>query len=67
MPNRLFRFNGARWVKREDNVRMTMTNLDTRKSAKTEFVNNTNTIVVDGEAVSERQSLSKALRPRADL
>jgi hypothetical protein len=67
MPNRLFRFNGASWVKREDNVRMTMTNTDTRKSAKTEFVNNTNTIVVDGETVSERQSLSKALRPKADL
>lgn len=67
MPNRLFRFNGSRWVKREDNVRMTMTNLDTRKSAKTEFVNNTNTTVIDGESVPERQSLSKALRPRADL
>jgi hypothetical protein len=67
MPNRLFRFNGARWVKREDNVRMTMTNIDTRKSAKTEFVNNTNTITIDGETVPERQSLSKALRPKADL
>lgn len=67
MPNRLFRFNGARWVKREDNVRMTLTNTDTRASAKTEFVNNTNTLNVDGETVSERQSLSKALRPRADL
>lgn len=27
MPNRLFRFNGTRWVKMEDNVRMTMSNM----------------------------------------
>jgi len=26
-PNRLFRFNGSRWVKMEDNVRMTMSNM----------------------------------------
>jgi hypothetical protein len=26
LPNRLFRFNGTRWVKQEDNVRMTMSN-----------------------------------------
>jgi hypothetical protein len=26
--NRLFRFNGSRWVKFEDNVRMTMNNLE---------------------------------------
>jgi hypothetical protein len=26
-PNRLFRFNGTRWVKMEDNVRMTMSNM----------------------------------------
>jgi hypothetical protein len=26
-PNRLFRYNGSRWVKMEDNVRMTMSNM----------------------------------------
>ena len=26
LPNRLFRYNGTRWVKQEDNVRMTMSN-----------------------------------------
>lgn len=26
-PNRLFRFNGSRWIKMEDNVRMTMSNM----------------------------------------
>jgi hypothetical protein len=67
MPNRLFRFNGARWVKREDDIRMTMTNTDSRNTLRTSFTNNTNTNTIDGEQVSERQSLSKALRPRADL
>ena len=27
LPNRLFRFNGTRWIKYEDDVRMTMSNL----------------------------------------
>ena len=72
MPNRLFRFNGAKWTKVEDAVRMTMTNNDTRQTQKTSFINNTNTNTfknADGttEAVEERQSLSKALKPRADL
>lgn len=41
LPNRLFRFDGARWVKQEDDVRMTMTQTDTRQTLKTSFVNNT--------------------------
>jgi hypothetical protein len=46
-PNRLFRFDGTRWVRKEDNVRMTMTNDDptnpltsTRKTQKGTFINN---------------------------
>jgi hypothetical protein len=41
LPNRLFVWDGTRWVKQEDNVRMTMTNTDTRQTLKTSFVNNT--------------------------
>ena len=41
MPRRLFRFDGARWVKIEDDVRMTMSNNDTRNTYKTGFINNT--------------------------
>jgi hypothetical protein len=67
MPNRLFRFNGAAWTKFEDSVRMTMTNNDTRNTQKTGFINNTNTNTFGTEQVPERQSLSKALKPRADL
>ena len=66
MPNRLFRYDGRRWVKQEDSVRMTLTNTDTRSHQKGTFVNNTNTDTIGGEVVEERQSLSKALRPKAD-
>lgn len=40
LPSRLFRFDGARWIKVEDSVRMTMTNNDTRNTLKTGFINN---------------------------
>lgn len=40
LPNRLFRWNGAKWVKQEDNLRMTLTNTDDRQTLKTSFVNN---------------------------
>lgn len=79
-PYRLFRYNGSRWVKVEDKVRMTMNNLgpsdvgvgdefegkDVRQTQKAGFINNTNTATIDGHTVKERQSLSKALRPEAD-
>jgi hypothetical protein len=41
LPNRLFRFDNTRWVRVEDDVRMTMTNNDTRATLKTGFINNT--------------------------
>ena len=75
MPNRLFRYDGRHWVKFEDNVRMTVaqtgetqtTNPDkVRRTQKGTFVNNSNTATIAGEVVSERQALSKALKPRAD-
>jgi hypothetical protein len=42
LPNRLFRFDGTRWVKVEDNVRMSTTNNDARNTFKTAFANNIN-------------------------
>ena len=68
-PNRLFRFDGKRFVKIEDNVRMTMTQTDTRNTSKTGFINNTNTTTsdLDGSTTTpERVALSKLLKPRAD-
>ncbi len=42
LPNRLYRYDGVRWIKYEDNVRTTMTNTDTRSTLKTGFINNSN-------------------------
>ena len=66
MPNRLFRYSGNRWVKIEDSVRHTLSNTDDRKTQRTGFVNNTNESTISGDTVTERQSLSKALKPKAD-
>ena len=80
LPTRLFRYSGTRWIKIEDNVRMTMNNLgesdvgtgdrfvgkDVRQTQKADFVNNAKTATINGKVVKERQSLSKALRPEAD-
>ena len=66
MPNRLFRQDGSRWVKQEDSVRMTMTNTDTKATQKGTFVNNASQNVIGDETVTERQPLSKILKPKAD-
>jgi hypothetical protein len=51
MPNRLFRYDGTRWIKVEDAVRMTMTNNDTRQTQKTGFINNTQHIYDQAVAI----------------
>ena len=84
LPKRLFRFSGSRWVKVEDVLRMTMSNMgeedvvaggspndvflnkEVRVTQKTSFVNNTTVNNINGKQVKEKQSLSKALRPKAD-
>jgi hypothetical protein len=80
LPHRLFRFNGTRWAKVEDKVRMTLNNLgasdvgpgdryegkDNRQTLRTSFINNKNVSRIDGRDVKEKQSLSRALKPEAD-
>lgn len=66
LPNRLFRYDGTRWVKMEDAVRMTLSNTNNRNTQKTGFINNTNTTTVAGQTIEQRQSLSQALKPKAD-
>jgi hypothetical protein len=66
LPNRLFRFDGTRWVKIEDSVRITTTNNDSRANYKTSFVNNTTTDTINGLTVNQRQALTDALKPKAD-
>ena len=45
---------------------MTLTGTNNRTNQKGTFINNTTTNTIAGESVVERQSLSKALRPKAD-
>ena len=66
LPNRLFRFDGARWVKIEDSVRITTTNNDSRSNYKTSFVNNSSSATINGLTTKQRQSLTDALKPKAD-
>jgi len=66
LPNRLFRFDGTRWVKIEDSVRITTTNNDSRANYKTSFVNNATTDTINGLTVNQRQALTEALKPKAD-
>ena len=66
MPQRLFRFTTDRWEMMEDSVRVTLSNTNNKTTQLGSFVNNTNTDVIAGDTVEERQSLSKALRPQAD-
>jgi hypothetical protein len=69
LPNRLFRYSGKKWAKMEDSVR---TNLDNgnpnNKTMRNNFVNNTNTLTLaNGDTIPSRQTLSQALRPKADI
>ena len=66
LPNRLFRFDSVRWVKVEDAVRLTTTNNNSRSTYKTGFVNNATTSTINGLTVAQRQSLTDALKPKAD-
>jgi hypothetical protein len=66
LPNRLFRFDGVRWIKIEDAVRLTTTNTDTRNTFKTQFTNTTGTTTINGLTIQQRQSLTDALKPQAD-
>ena len=60
MPNRLFRYDGRKWVKFIDKLRMTMTNNNSRLTQKLSFINNTNKTVIGTKEMDERQTLSKA-------
>jgi hypothetical protein len=66
-PNRLFRYDGKRWVKIEDSVRANLNNGVTNDTLRSTFVNNTYTVnTTDMGNIPSRQSLSEILKPRAD-
>lgn len=67
LPNRLFRFDGNRWVRIEDNVRTDLNNGPNNKTLRSGFVNNTAEVRTnDRGMIPSRQSLSEILKPRAD-
>ena len=66
-PNRLFRYDGTRWVKVEDDVRTSLTPGAGNQTQRSGFVNNSNTYTtVDGKTYEERQGLSDVLTAKAD-
>ena len=66
-PNRLFRYDGTRWVKVEDDVRTSLTPGASNQTQRSGFVNNSNTYTtVDGKTYEERQGLSDVLTAKAD-
>jgi len=67
LPNRLFRFDGRRWTKIEDAVRTDLTPGPNNETQRSRFVNETGTFTnAEGQTQPIRQSLSKALTPKAD-
>jgi len=67
LPNRLFRYDGRRWVTVEEKIRANVTPGSSSGTLRNSFVNNTNTFTnVEGDTLDERQSLSKVFKLRAD-
>jgi hypothetical protein len=66
LPNRLFRYNGSRWVKVEDSVRSPLTPGTGTRQIDT-FTNNTaKTTRDDNVEIDQRQGLSQILSARED-
>ena len=66
-PNRLFRYDGRRWIKIEEKVRTNLTNGATNYTQRSRFVNNEYTVnTKDLGNIPSRQSLSQILEPKAD-
>lgn len=66
-PNRLFRYDGRKWIKIEENVRTNLTNGATNYTQRSRFVNNEYTVKTkDLGNIPSRQSLSQILEPKAD-
>jgi hypothetical protein len=67
VPDRLFRYDGTRWIKVEDAVRANLTPGPNNQTLRSTFVNDESTYTnTEGETLPTRQSLSKALTPKAD-
>ena len=69
LPNRLFRFDGKRWTKVEDNVRSNLTpGAPDNQTLRNSFANNTKTLTLtNGDVVPSRQALNEAFRPPKNI
>ncbi len=66
-PNRLFRYDGTKWIKIEDKIRTQLTPGPSVNTLRSSFVNNSYTTpTTDQGNIPSRQSLSEALQPKAD-
>jgi len=66
-PQRLFRYDGRRWIKVEEAVRTNLTPGSDNNTLRSSFVNNTYTVnTSDIGPIPSRQSLSQALKITAD-
>jgi hypothetical protein len=67
VPSRLFRYENNKWKLFEDNIRMTLSNTDNRKTFRTSFINNTNKTRIGNKEIDERQPISKPLEIAKNL
>jgi hypothetical protein len=66
-PNRLFRYDGGRWVRIENVTRTDLTPGPDNNTLRSSFVNNTYTVrTTDQGNIPSRQSLSQVLSPDGD-
>jgi hypothetical protein len=67
-PNRLFRYDGKRWIKIEDDVRTNITNnASTNTTQRNRFINNTATFTdVRGDTQNSKQNLHDVLKIKPD-
>ena len=66
-PNRLYVYNGNKWVHVEDNLRMDITSTTDKATYRTKGFNTKTTITLaDGTKIDSRQSLSNVLSARED-
>lgn len=66
-PNRLFRYNGTRWIKIENITRTNLTPGPDNDTLRSSFVNNTYTVsTTDQGNIPSRQGLSQILSPDGD-
>lgn len=65
-PNRLFRFNGNKWIKIEDNVRHSYIPEQSRTLLGSFINNDVEFSTKDGQTFTSKQGLSEVIKPKAD-